>query len=67
MFNKKLLKIKMIQQDDTARGLAKHLNINESTLWRKMSGDTDFLHDEIKQIKERYNLTSVEVETIFLS
>ncbi|MCL2474912.1 MAG: hypothetical protein FWF37_02100 [Chloroflexi bacterium] len=57
----------MVAKDDTYKALARYLRINEATLYRKMSGRTDFLREEIRHIKERYELTSDEVETIFLS
>lgn len=50
MFNKKLFKASVVLAGLTMRQVAAELNIDEATLYRKMSGESDFYRREIQQL-----------------
>lgn len=68
MINKNLLKSKMALFGDNQGDLANALGISQQTLSLKMNGvnGANFNVDEIKIIKTKYNLTTEEVDEIFL-
>lgn len=51
--------------NDTTEELATYLDITYQTLSRKINEHTEFTRAEIKKIKERYNLTPMQVDYIF--
>ncbi len=51
--------------NDTPEELATYLDITYQTLSRKINEHTEFTRAEIKKIKERYNLTPMQVDYIF--
>ena len=57
----------MVLFNDTNESLAEALNISRQTLSAKINGKVDFWQSEIKQIVERYTLTSEETEQIFFN
>lgn len=65
--NKKKLFSKMVLFGDTQIDLAKALEISKSRLSAKINqyNGADFRQKEIKAIKDRYQLTSSEVDEIF--
>lgn len=50
MFNKLKFKATMVEKGKTMSELAKYLKINESTLYRKINGVSEFSRDEIQEI-----------------
>ena len=54
------------QNNDTLDELAKYLEIAYPTLSNKMNQHVEFKQSEIKKIKQRYNLTPIELDNIFL-
>lgn len=50
MFNKLKFKAAIVENGKTIADVAKYLNINESTLYRKISGASEFNRDEIQNI-----------------
>lgn len=52
MFNKNLFKAQMVLAGVTSKQLAESLNINESTLYRKIQSNGSFTREEIKTIVE---------------
>lgn len=50
MFNRKLFKAQVVLKGGTLRSVAKALNIDEATLYRKMTGKSDFFRDEIQAL-----------------
>ena len=50
MFNKLKFKAAIVENGKTIADVAKYLNINESTLYRKSSGASEFNRDEIQNI-----------------
>ena len=65
--NTRMLKSKMVLFDDTNVTMAEALGITPPAYSLKLNGENDFKQEEIKIIKERYNLTPEEVDTIFLT
>lgn len=65
--NKELLKSIIILNKDTQGDLANYLGTTAGTLSFKMTGKTDFSRQEIKMIKDRYNLTAEQINEIFFS
>lgn len=50
MFNKLKFKAAVIESRKTIADVAEYLNINESTLYRKINGTSEFSRDEIQNI-----------------
>ena len=50
MFNKLKFKAAVIESGKTISDVAEFLNINESTLYRKINGSSEFSRDEIQNI-----------------
>lgn len=50
MFNKLKFKAAVIESGKTIADVAEYLNINESTLYRKINGTSEFSRDEIQNI-----------------
>lgn len=67
--NKNLLRSIMVLHEDTNGKLANFLNITQNRLSAKMNewNDAQFTQVEIKKIKERYNLTAEQVDSIFFN
>ncbi len=65
----KKLKSKMALYGDNGGDLANYLNISRTTLSSKMNetNGAEFVQGEIQKIKERYSLTSEEVDEIFFN
>lgn len=61
-----LLKSKMALHGDTLKALSKVLGLTTRALCYKVNGKSPFKADEIKIIKEHYNLSDSEVAEIFL-
>lgn len=61
------LKSKMALNGDNGGDLAKYLQISRTTLSAKMNetNGAEFTQNEICRIKEKYSLTSNEVDEIF--
>lgn len=54
-------------QKKTFDDVAKALGINVSTLYRKMSGESDFTRNEIQIIRDALYLSITDVEKIFFA
>lgn len=67
MFNKNLLKMKMVGAGITTEKLANLLGINSATLYRKMRGESDFSRSEIIIIRSILGLSADEAEAIFFA
>lgn len=50
MFDKLKFKAAVVGKGKTMAEVAKYLNINESTLYRKVNGETEFSRQEIQSI-----------------
>lgn len=65
MFNEKLFRIALLRRGVSQKQIAKLLDINVVTLYRKMKGDSDFYRDEIQKICDFLKLGLKEKEDIF--
>lgn len=66
--NKELLRSVMVLHGDTNKTLAIYLGITEQSLSNKINENgTEFRKREIAKIKDRYNLTSEQVDLIFFA
>lgn len=66
--NEKLLKIKMLEHDDTQSSLADALGIDLCTLNYKIKGvRAQFKQSEIQFIADRYKLSAKEIQNIFFN
>ena len=57
MFDKKLFKAQLVLSGKTVADVAKSLNISESTLYRKINGDSDFFRHEINMLCDELGIT----------
>ena len=62
--NSNLLKATIIKNGDTQEKLAKDMGLQTSALNMRINGKIEFRRNEIIFIKQRYNLSSDEVESI---
>lgn len=67
MFSKNLFKAAIMRAGLSSKELAQKIGISERTLYRKMSGDSDFTRIEIIEIRNLLNLSSAELEEIFFA
>jgi len=57
MFDKKLFKAQLVLSGKTVADVAKSLNISESTLYRKINGESDFFRHEINMLCDELGIT----------
>ena len=67
MFDRKKFRAKIIEKGLTIRDISIILGIKEATLYRKMSGESDFTRNEIQLFRESLKLTAEETESIFFA
>lgn len=67
MFQKNILKSKMILQEKTQGDIAKILGLSIVSVSKKFNGVIKFSPNEISKIKKYLNLTDSEVVEIFIS
>ena len=66
--NAKLLRSVMVLNGDTNATLAEFLGITEQSVSNKINENgTEFKQGEIARIKDKYNLTSEQVDSIFFA
>ena len=66
--NKALLRAEMIKHGDTQETLAKAMGISLSRLNAKINSENaEFRQTEIIFIKDRYNLSAADVDSIFFN
>ena len=63
--NSNLLKATIIKNGDTQEKLAKDMGLQTSALNMRINGKIEFRRNEIIFIKQRYNLSSDEIDSIF--
>lgn len=63
--NKNLLTARMVEKGVTNAQLAEALSIDEATLYRKKSGQSDFYRREIQIIKQFLGLSDQDIRLIF--
>lgn len=67
MLNVKKFRSVLILKGITYKNIAELLNINVTTLYRKLNGESDFYRNEIDIIAKHLKLTLEEVEEIFFA
>lgn len=67
MFNENKLRGKIAETRNTIKSLAQKIGIDNSTLYRKIIGETEFTRSEIQAIAKELNLTAEEVQEIFFA
>lgn len=65
MFDKAKFKYFLDVNSLTMKELAERININQSTLYRKIGNNGDFSREEIGRIKNELNLSDEEAMEIF--
>ena len=65
MFKKNEFKAQIIRAGKTAKEVAEHLGINESTLYRKVQANGNFSRDEINKLIEFLGIE--DPESIFFA
>lgn len=65
MFNEAKFRGKVAESKNTIRSVAQKMNIDMSTLYRKMSGESDFTRAEIQTIVHILDLSPQDVQAIF--
>lgn len=65
--NKELFDYKIKVKNLSREEIAHMLSINPVTLYRKLTGDSDFTRNEIKILKDALNWTNEEVDSIFFT
>jgi len=67
MFRKNELRAEMVREGMTNEALAKAIGITPSSLYRKISGQTDFYRYEIVKISEALHLDDDQMRRIFFA
>lgn len=67
MFNKNLLRAKIVESGLNHEKLSNLLGLNAVTLYRKMNGLSDFTRSEIQIIRSSLGLSADEAEQIFFA
>ena len=55
------------KSNDTLEDLSKYLGVTYQTLSKKMNQHVDFNNTEMMKIKQRYNLSAEQMDSIFFS
>lgn len=67
MFKSSLFRDALFAHQKTIREAASAIGVNEATLYRKISGKSDFTRNEIQLLRQFLYLTSEEVDSIFFA
>lgn len=67
MFREDEFRSALKRKGHSISGISQLLGIDQSTLYRKMSGISDFTRNEIQMIKTALTLSNEEVDSIFFS
>jgi hypothetical protein len=66
--NSNLLKSVMLYHGDTIKDIAEFLDLSETSVCNKINErGTEFKQGEIAKIRDRYNLSADQVESIFFN
>ena len=65
--NSNLLRAVIAKNGDTQGKLAEAMGMPVSALSMRINGKIDFRRNEIRFIKQRYNLSSEEIDSIFFT
>lgn len=67
MTNLKKLKAKMIENDVTVEQAAKYLDIDTSTMYRRLNGESKFVVEEGERLAELLHLSASDALSIFFA
>lgn len=67
MFDERKFKSKLVEKGFTLSDIARMLGINETTLYRKIKGISDFSRNEMSIIKKELSLNTFDFENIFFA
>ena len=67
MFKKNEFYAMLARREMTVKRLAASMNLNETTIYRKINGVSDFTREEISSIKQILSLDDSETLSIFFS
>lgn len=67
MFREDKFRGKIAETRNTISSLARKLGVDTSTIYRKMSGESDFTRAEIQSITQVLGLTANDVQDIFFA
>lgn len=67
VFNKNLFRAKCVEKGVTLEQVAGIIGVNQSTLYRKMNGKSDFTRNEIQLFRSEMGLSCDDVQNIFFA
>ena len=67
MFDRNKFRGKVVSEGLTIADVAGRLNINPTTLHRKISGESEFTRKEIQQLRAILNMSAEEIDAIFFA
>jgi len=67
LFDKRKFKASVIASGLTMNEVARYLNLNPSTLYRKINGSSDFTCKEIQKLKKTLCLDMSKISEIFFA
>lgn len=67
VFDKRKFRARLVELGVSVEDLAKKLDMNPATLYRKMSGESDFFRNEIQVIAKELMLSKDDVLAIFFA
>lgn len=67
MFDRNRFRYYLAKRGKTQECVAEYLGINSATLYRKMTGSSDFTRQEIQDTKELLSLSDEEAMSIFFA
>lgn len=67
MFDKALFMYHVMRKNTSLGAISTMLEINSSTLTRKMSGESDFTREEVQRIRNFLELSLIDADKIFFA
>ena len=67
LFKANLFKAAIAANSKTTKEVAEAIGVNEATLYRKISGKSDFTRNEIQLIRQFLSLSADEIDNIFFA
>ncbi len=62
-----MLKSILVRHGDSVATLAEKMGLSQTSLYRRINGETDFDYKEIKVIKDIYDLSPEDIDAIFFT
>lgn len=67
MFDRNKFRGRVVAEGYTLAEIAAEIGMNPATLYRKMSGESDFTREEIQKLRALLHLTADETDVIFFA